>query len=261
MILRKLASAVRREHWFTAVLEVLVVIVGLFAGLQLDDWNEARKDRIRGKIYHQRLVDDLKSELEMLKMRIGYYEAVRVHAENVIRDLRGPREGLGEAFVIEAYQASQIWEYHQVSDTYDELVSAGEVNLIPDAELRSRLAQYYQETIALMRYWNVDVGYRDLVRAHIPVDVQRRIQSECKDWEGAEAYQLGTSQVSACAPGLDQEAVARSLAMMLDMSSLGAEKLLITANHQAADLDSKIARFKQKQESAAALIELMEARE
>lgn len=45
MILRRLADAFRQQNWFTVVLEVLIVVTGIFIGLQVDDWNNFRKYR------------------------------------------------------------------------------------------------------------------------------------------------------------------------------------------------------------------------
>ena len=42
MILRRLAESIRKQEWFTVVLEVLIVVVGIFIGLQVDEWNRAR---------------------------------------------------------------------------------------------------------------------------------------------------------------------------------------------------------------------------
>jgi hypothetical protein len=39
MILRKLAEAFHKQNWFTALIEILVVVIGIFVGLQVDDWN------------------------------------------------------------------------------------------------------------------------------------------------------------------------------------------------------------------------------
>ena len=40
MILRKLANAVTDQNWFTVVLEILIVVIGIFIGLQVDDWHQ-----------------------------------------------------------------------------------------------------------------------------------------------------------------------------------------------------------------------------
>ena len=38
MILRKMADAIRGQNWFTVVLEILIVVIGIFIALQVDDW-------------------------------------------------------------------------------------------------------------------------------------------------------------------------------------------------------------------------------
>jgi hypothetical protein len=42
MILRRLSDAFRRQDWFTVLVETLIVVLGVFIGLQVNNWNEAR---------------------------------------------------------------------------------------------------------------------------------------------------------------------------------------------------------------------------
>jgi hypothetical protein len=42
MILRKLSDAIRQQNWFTVILEISIVVVGIFIGLQVDEWNQNR---------------------------------------------------------------------------------------------------------------------------------------------------------------------------------------------------------------------------
>jgi hypothetical protein len=42
MIIRRLAEAIREQNWFTVFIELLVVVVGIFLGLQFDNWNDNR---------------------------------------------------------------------------------------------------------------------------------------------------------------------------------------------------------------------------
>ena len=58
MILRKLAEAIREQNWFTVVLEVAIVVVGIFVGLQVNTWNEARLDRAQEYAGLERLLDE-----------------------------------------------------------------------------------------------------------------------------------------------------------------------------------------------------------
>ena len=43
MILRSIADGLSQRKWGTVATEVLIVVVGIFIGLQVDDWNQARR--------------------------------------------------------------------------------------------------------------------------------------------------------------------------------------------------------------------------
>jgi hypothetical protein len=75
MILRRLAEAIAGQNWFIVLIEVLVVVVGIFIGLQVDDWNEARKESARETVYLQRLLADTE---EMIAQHTAHVE--RAHS-------------------------------------------------------------------------------------------------------------------------------------------------------------------------------------
>jgi hypothetical protein len=45
VILRRLAHAIKQQDWPTIVVEILVVVIGILIGLQVDGWNERRQTR------------------------------------------------------------------------------------------------------------------------------------------------------------------------------------------------------------------------
>ena len=38
MIFNRIARGVRNQDWFTAVLELVILVIGIYIGLQVDDW-------------------------------------------------------------------------------------------------------------------------------------------------------------------------------------------------------------------------------
>ena len=46
MILRRLKTHVEKENWFAVGIDFLIVVVGVFIGIQVANWNEARVDQI-----------------------------------------------------------------------------------------------------------------------------------------------------------------------------------------------------------------------
>ncbi len=71
MIIQKLVSAIRRQDWFQVLVEVLIVIVGIFLGLQVQTWYEALEDRRQEAFYLALLhdeVDRLKQNLKIISL-------------------------------------------------------------------------------------------------------------------------------------------------------------------------------------------------
>lgn len=59
MILRRLAESLRRQDWFTVGLEVAIVVIGVFTGIEVANWNEARLEAQR----REEIIDALKTNL------------------------------------------------------------------------------------------------------------------------------------------------------------------------------------------------------
>ncbi len=62
MLLRKVTMHVREQNWTAVFIDFVIVVLGVFVGLQVQDWNEYRKDRSE----EQRLLIRLLEETELL---------------------------------------------------------------------------------------------------------------------------------------------------------------------------------------------------
>ena len=156
-IRKKLLVEGKTAYYFKyAIGEIVLVVVGILIALQVNNWNEQRKNENRAVSYQKRLKEDIKEELKGLEDRIEYYTLVRKHGESVIDALTSHPDSLNIGFLINLYQATQIWEFRVVNDTYQELISSGNIELISNPDLRKYITRYYNETEALLRYWQVE---------------------------------------------------------------------------------------------------------
>ncbi|MGB3627657.1 MAG: hypothetical protein WA989_17645 [Henriciella sp.] len=76
MILRRLSTAFRKQDWFTVFVETLIVVFGVFIGLQVNNWNEARQDAVSERQVFERL------RLEADQAAIALVDHRAVHASN-----------------------------------------------------------------------------------------------------------------------------------------------------------------------------------
>lgn len=58
MILRRLTEHARAQNWFAVPLDFLIVVAGVFVGIQVANWNGARIQRALGNDYTVRIIAD-----------------------------------------------------------------------------------------------------------------------------------------------------------------------------------------------------------
>jgi hypothetical protein len=62
----------KKHHWGGVLIELVIVIVGVFIGLQVNNWNQARSESRLGQDYVKRLTRDLQENLAGLRGEIAY---------------------------------------------------------------------------------------------------------------------------------------------------------------------------------------------
>ena len=205
MILRRLADSIRRQDWFTVVLEVLIVVLGVFIGIEVANWNAAMADERLGADYQERLAVDLRKDLDLLRGLASYYDAVleSVSRTRQLLDQPGPDP---ETLLTTAYRATEINYNPQTRATWDQIVSSGHIGLLP-REAAAYLAEYFAFDFSRMVYDQMAVSdYRRRVRSLVPVEVQQAIRGGCSDLRNETGVIVGF--MPDCDLGLDGATVA-----------------------------------------------------
>lgn len=179
MLLRRVIAHLRKQEWTAIAIDFVIVVVGVFIGLQVSNWNEARADRARATAYLERIRGDLEADLLNYRNRMDFWSAVLAYGRTGLSYADTGEAGeLTQWQVLLAYfQASQVAEFFTTDATYEELKSAGELGLIADLDLRNALSRYY--TNAGNPALTERPRYREHVRGVIPIDVQLYIWTTC----------------------------------------------------------------------------------
>jgi hypothetical protein len=182
MIFRRLSVRLRRQDWVGVGIEVVIVVVGVFIGIQMANWNEDRLAAKRGGEFTERLKADLQIEAWNYENQISYFSQVRVNALRAADALSGRAELSDEALLVAAYRATQYSDNTRQRATYDELTSTGELGLLTDPGLRNLAMDLY--TMPVFQ-WFTDEGrnspYRAWFRRQMPHHVQAAVSSGCGD--------------------------------------------------------------------------------
>ena len=181
MLLRRITEHVRAQNWTAIAIDFVIVVVGVFIGIQVSNWNEDRQNASRTQNYYARLIDDLDSERRALLARLEYMAVTDGYGHTALAAFNDPSAKRSSRFLIALYQASQIWTYSVQRATYDEILSSGVAEAIPDPELRTHLANFYLNAEATRQIIVTTTPYRQKIRLYLPNSIQAAIRESCDD--------------------------------------------------------------------------------
>ena len=166
MILRRISENVRSQNWFTVAVEFVIVVVGVFLGLQVQDWNEARKERIeeqgllsRLHVETLELLEKQREELVGLNERAGVFMGV-----NPVLFSQEPSR------VISNLECRHILASHVFRrppdelPVLDEMLSTGRFDLLQDEDIKEHLRNYVLFRGRARAYY--DEATNELFRLH-----------------------------------------------------------------------------------------------
>jgi hypothetical protein len=182
VILRRVIDHVRRQEWTAIIIDLVIVVVGVFIGLQVSNWNDDRATARRAAAFTERLRADLREEAWRYQFLLEYYKDVRDATEAAADALSGKAPLSNEAFLVNAYRATQYKQGASTRSTYDELISTGNVGLIEDRKLLNLAVRAYTiATIDNMVREGFESPYRAQFRMSIDNDTQRALGQRCGD--------------------------------------------------------------------------------
>ncbi|HVZ99943.1 MAG TPA: hypothetical protein VG841_06475 [Caulobacterales bacterium] len=251
MLLRRIREHAGKHNWFAVAIDLAIVVLGVFLGMQVTNWNEARLDHDKGEAYRARIVTDLASNVRDLEARAGYYRSVKHFAEETLADLDGEKRLSDAQFLIDAYQATQIYPRPVSRFTYDEMMAVGALDTIANVDERERISNYYISVETSEVSFKGVMPYRDAARRAIPYRVQQRIRTQCAESLEIEHAGLGLlSLPEHCDLGLSAAELGRAAARV--RATPGLE---LDLTRHLADLDQKliqVERLKQRAERLSA---------
>ena len=206
-------SGSARKSLLYAIGEIALVVIGILIALQVNNWNESRKDRTAEAYY----LDQLKQEIEynLARAEYGIEESDKQHFDakmilTIIERDTVISSASELAYAIEHTGWSQRVTY--VDNIWQELMSTGHIALIRDSELRRELSDMHRgfERSNFNKQFNAfNNGFRriagDIIKASVRpklskglidstnekiqgLDSPLKIQKALRDKEGLTSY-------------------------------------------------------------------------
>jgi len=144
MILKRISEQIVSQNWFAVIVEFAIVVLGVFMGLQVQDWNDERKERIEEKdllirLYQetQELSANQRLDLEDRRQRAILLAGVTP----VLYSIEPARSFSG----IECREVLGSHVNRRPPDelpVLDEMIATGEFGILRDSAIKELLRQY-----------------------------------------------------------------------------------------------------------------------
>ena len=205
---RRWSGKAREQNWFAVAIDFLILVAGVFLGIQAANWNDSRKDRIEERRYYAQILDDLRTDQLTLKDALRRAARYDVAAENTLRAIRSgiPPNSTPGQFAVDIHHAGWLYIPRPSRRTYDELISTGNLGLLQSEAAKTAIANYYASFDDLRqwdellrsqqdRYWEATSGVlprpvlRDAMRWREPslsAAVAAKILTALRERDGAD---------------------------------------------------------------------------
>ncbi|MEZ5957869.1 MAG: hypothetical protein R3C27_11740 [Hyphomonadaceae bacterium] len=174
MILRRIIAHLRKQEWTAIAIDFVIVVIGVFVGIQVSNWNAGRIERLQERGLLVRLHEDFTQSIEGQTRDIAFLDQQLSDQAAILRaldacsvaqdDLVQVQRGIGALGYINPPRL-----YRR---TIDEIGASGETDIIRNDEIKSRLA----DIVALVE-WRTN-GYEQTTRTteHYRFIVEERIR-------------------------------------------------------------------------------------
>ncbi|QYH40849.1 hypothetical protein GYM62_19345 [Algoriphagus sp. NBT04N3] len=150
-----------RRYLLYALGEILLVMIGILLALQVNNWNEQRKAKIKSITYHERILEDLDifiSETNQAMKRSTSIRNLILETLDFLESKNLPEDKV-RVFENTLHFYYQIPYRHPSLTTLDEMRSNGDLSLIGNLDLRKKLIQLDQDILSNDEVL-VQIGYQ-----------------------------------------------------------------------------------------------------
>lgn len=130
-----------KKYLLYAIGEIALVVIGILIALQINNWNEWRKDRLEEKKLLMELKTDLTSNLEELKDGIQIHQ-LGVQATEKVRNHIDSKLPVSDSLFTDFYLLQIMDYFFPILGSYESLKSSG-LSIIQDDSIRIQITNVY----------------------------------------------------------------------------------------------------------------------
>ena len=144
MLLRRITQHVQDQNWFAVFIDFLIVVVGVFIGIQVANWNAAQSDKIQEAAILQQLNDEFTEIKEAIEKQNQLRKNWAMSLKSLIAGLEKSGPIPEDGVIKDALSAARSTGRRPAeSAAYLQLTANGDLARLSNENLKQALIQYH----------------------------------------------------------------------------------------------------------------------
>ena len=144
MLIKKLNKEIQEQNWISVLVDLLIVIIGLFSGLQADSWWQQYQESLQEKIYLFELQEDFLNNQRLFESALSESALILGDMVSLLEQANLDFPALEVAVLDEQLSSLQSMPtFIPISRAYDNLSGSVDLSLLSNRELKNSLAGFY----------------------------------------------------------------------------------------------------------------------
>lgn len=178
MIPRRLSQSLKEQNWTAIWIEFILLVLGVFLGIQVANWNQARIFDAQEHAYLEELRDEIHANIRQIEYRKAYYRTVLESGAAAARFLKQDASCTTDcsALLADFFLASQFWGTPLARTTYNEMQRLG---LPRSKAIKQQMQSYFINAEGLAVTVDAVPRYREHVRGFMDTELTHRLWQDC----------------------------------------------------------------------------------
>jgi hypothetical protein len=134
------------KYLLYAIGEIVLVVIGILIALQINNFNEQRKDREKEQVVLKQLKEDYETDLIQLRQKMEMRDEIVLSALNVLKAIDYPGKIVRDSLIMNLAKVDNDPTFDPIQN---DLISSGNLRLIKNEKLKRLLSNWSSDIVAL----------------------------------------------------------------------------------------------------------------
>ena len=134
------------KYFKYAIGEIVLVVIGILIALQINNFNEQRKDSEKEQVVLKQLKEDYETDLNQLRQKMDMRDEIVLSALNVLKAIDYPDKIVRDSLIINLAKIDNDPTFDPIEN---DLISSGNLRLIKNEKLKRLLSNWSSDVVAL----------------------------------------------------------------------------------------------------------------